>query len=354
MIDALNPWHYFWRVVLSLCLCESLFLFPRILVGDAVKDETRNLDILSLKIVNVYHAIVVGPIAAYYLVFGYLAGGDGPDEALTAAVSRAVALDASAAPALFSGGLAQEPAAYLTSITVGFFIWDLARLEIWPPSRGPRGKRFTARRVDAGPGTRPRRVDGLSQVGRRRARAHGRAPRRLHLGLADRGAQRRRGAVPPALPVHGAIVAVPAVAVVRAVPLRPRLGRRRRRVRRFRARVLYSSVVERARRAPRGARRADVLRGDAPRRARVRPVARPRGYVCSTRARASSSFVRPVRETPRAPARGRREAASGVVACSSRPRDAAAPPRSLAFRARLGRSGRAGISAPPRRACPRF
>mmetsp|Transcript_24275 Transcript_24275/g.74836 ORF Transcript_24275/g.74836 Transcript_24275/m.74836 type:complete len:220 (+) Transcript_24275:735-1394(+) len=154
--------------------------------------------------------------------------------------------------------------------------------------------------------------------------------------------------------VHGAIVAVPAVAVVRAVPLRPRLGRRRRRVRRFRARVLYSSVVERARRAPRGARRADVLRGDAPRRARVRPVARPRGYVCSTRARASSSFVRPVRETPRAPARGRREAASGVVACSSRPRDAAAPPRSLAFRARLGRSGRAGISAPPRRACPRF
>mmetsp|Transcript_10765 Transcript_10765/g.33159 ORF Transcript_10765/g.33159 Transcript_10765/m.33159 type:complete len:279 (+) Transcript_10765:202-1038(+) len=147
MIDALNPWHYFWRVVLSLCLCESLFLFPRILVGDAVKDETRNLDILSLKIVNVYHAIVVGPIAAYYLVFGYLAGGDGPDEALTAAVSRAVALDASAAPALFSGGLAQEPAAYLTSITVGFFIWDLARLEIWPPSGGGERELMVAHHV---------------------------------------------------------------------------------------------------------------------------------------------------------------------------------------------------------------
>mmetsp|Transcript_24275 Transcript_24275/g.74835 ORF Transcript_24275/g.74835 Transcript_24275/m.74835 type:complete len:276 (+) Transcript_24275:221-1048(+) len=251
MIDALNPWHYFWRVVLSLCLCESLFLFPRILVGDAVKDETRNLDILSLKIVNVYHAIVVGPIAAYYLVFGYLAGGDGPDEALTAAVSRAVALDASAAPALFSGGLAQEPAAYLTSITVGFFIWDLARLEIWPPSRGPRGKRFTARRVDAGPGTRPRRVDGLSQVGRRRARAHGRAPRRLHLGLADRGAQRRRGAVPPALPVP------------RPSASRHRTGRRRRRSRRLSSREFASPYRGETVAGPRSYRRRACSRGGA-------------------------------------------------------------------------------------------
>ena len=87
----------------------------------------------ALKVVNILHAALVGPLAARALVGRYLFGWDG-DAALAAAVAAAVNLDGAAAPALFSGGFGADAARLLTSITVGFFAWDLYRLDAWAKS----------------------------------------------------------------------------------------------------------------------------------------------------------------------------------------------------------------------------
>ena len=82
---------------------------------------------LALKVVNIVHAAISGPVAFYFLFL------DG-DAATAHAVQRAIALDAEFAPSLFSAHMAADQALALTCWTVGFMVWDLYRIDTWAKS----------------------------------------------------------------------------------------------------------------------------------------------------------------------------------------------------------------------------
>ena len=129
---------YFARAACCFVCCEVVYFLGLSVVAPASL-SAGDAKTFALKIVNVVHAACIGPCAAYVLAFGVWSGGEGYDGALTAGVRSALALDGAAAPALFSGGLGASAAYALTPFTVGFFAWDLWRVEAW--AKSSRGER---------------------------------------------------------------------------------------------------------------------------------------------------------------------------------------------------------------------
>ena len=89
--------------VISFIICEVVYQVAHTAAASlASKLDAGDRMTLALKVVNVGHAALVGPAAACALLGGVIAGDGGFDPALTAAVHKALAFDAAAAPALVS------------------------------------------------------------------------------------------------------------------------------------------------------------------------------------------------------------------------------------------------------------
>ena len=107
---------YWLTVALAFLACEALYHASHFCINKtATSLEATDRATLALKVVNIVHAAISGPVAFYYL---FLQG----DPAVDHAVQRALALDSEFAPQLFSAHIAAEQALALTCWTVGFMV----------------------------------------------------------------------------------------------------------------------------------------------------------------------------------------------------------------------------------------
>jgi hypothetical protein len=119
---------YWLTVAAAFLACEALYHASHFCINKtATSLKATDRATLALKVVNIVHAAISGPVAFYFL---FLQG----DAATAHAVQRAVALDAAFAPQLFSAHIAAEQALALTCWTVGFMCWDLYRIDTWAKS----------------------------------------------------------------------------------------------------------------------------------------------------------------------------------------------------------------------------
>ena len=115
MLEAANQ-QYWLTVTAAFLACEALYHASFYFINrNATSLKEADRATLSLKVVNIVHAAISGPVAFYYL---FLQG----DPAVDHAIQRAVALDTNVAPQLFSAHIAAEQALSLTCWTVGFMV----------------------------------------------------------------------------------------------------------------------------------------------------------------------------------------------------------------------------------------
>ena len=127
MLEAATQ-QYWATVALAFLACEALYHASHFCINKtatSLKQEDRAT--LALKVVNILHAAITGPVAFYFL---FLDGDPDVDHA----VQRAWSLDAEFAPSLFSAHIAADQALSLTCFTVGFMCWDLYRIDTWAKS----------------------------------------------------------------------------------------------------------------------------------------------------------------------------------------------------------------------------
>ena len=115
MLEAAT--HQYWlTVALAFLACEALYHASFYVINKAATSlKATDRATLALKVVNIVHAAISGPVAFYYL---FLQGDPDVDHA----VQRAWSLDAAFAPSLFSAHIAAEQALALTCWTVGFMV----------------------------------------------------------------------------------------------------------------------------------------------------------------------------------------------------------------------------------------
>ena len=119
---------YWLTVALAFLACEALYHASFYFINrNATSLKEADRATLALKVVNIFHAAISGPVAFYFLFL------DG-DAATAHAVQRAWSLDADFAPQLFSAHIAADQALSITCWTVGFMVWDLYRIGTWAKS----------------------------------------------------------------------------------------------------------------------------------------------------------------------------------------------------------------------------
>ena len=107
---------YWLTVAAAFLACEVLYHASHFAINKtATSLNATDRATLALKVVNIVHAALSGPVAFYFL----FRQGD-PD--VDHAVQRAIALDANFAPQLFSAHIAADQALSLTCWTVGFMV----------------------------------------------------------------------------------------------------------------------------------------------------------------------------------------------------------------------------------------
>ena len=107
---------YWLTVAAAFLACEALYHASHFAINKtATSLKATDRATLALKVVNIVHAAISGPVAFYYL---FLQGDADVDHA----VQRAWSLDAEFAPQLFSGHIAADQALALTCWTVGFMV----------------------------------------------------------------------------------------------------------------------------------------------------------------------------------------------------------------------------------------
>ena len=107
---------YWLTVAAAFLACEALYHASHFCINKtATSLKATDRATLALKVVNIVHAAISGPVAFYFLFL------DG-DAATAHAVQRAIALDTNFAPQLFSAHIAAEQALSLTCWTVGFMV----------------------------------------------------------------------------------------------------------------------------------------------------------------------------------------------------------------------------------------
>ena len=107
---------YWLTVAAAFLACEALYHASHFAINKtATSLNATDRATLALKVVNIVHAAVSGPVAFYFL---FLQG----DPAVDHAIQRAVALDSDFAPQLFSAHIAADQALALTCWTVGFMV----------------------------------------------------------------------------------------------------------------------------------------------------------------------------------------------------------------------------------------
>ena len=107
---------YWLTVAVAFVSCEVLYHASFYFINrNATSLKEADRATLALKVVNIVHAAISGPVAFYYL---FLQG----DPAVDHAVERAISLDAEFAPQLFSAHIAADQALALTCWTVGFMV----------------------------------------------------------------------------------------------------------------------------------------------------------------------------------------------------------------------------------------
>ena len=115
MLEAATQ-QYWLTVAAAFLACEALYHAAHFCVNTtATSLNATDRATLALKIVNIVHAALSGPVAFYYL---FLQGDPDTDHA----IQRAVALDTNFAPQLFSAHVAADQALALTCWTVGFMV----------------------------------------------------------------------------------------------------------------------------------------------------------------------------------------------------------------------------------------
>ena len=119
---------YWLTVAAAFLACEALYHASHFCINKtATSLNATDRATLALKVVNIVHAAISGPVAFYFLFL------DG-DAATAHAVQRAWSLDAAFAPQLFSAHIAADQALSITCWTVGFMCWDLYRIDTWAKS----------------------------------------------------------------------------------------------------------------------------------------------------------------------------------------------------------------------------
>ena len=107
---------YWLTALISFLACEALYHASHFCINrTATSLKATDRATLALKVVNIVHAAISGPVAFYFL---FLQG----DPEVDHAVQRAIALDAAFAPQLFSAHIAANQALALTCWTVGFMV----------------------------------------------------------------------------------------------------------------------------------------------------------------------------------------------------------------------------------------
>ena len=107
---------YWLTVAAAFLACEALYHASHFCINKtATSLKATDRATLALKVVNIVHAAISGPVAFYFL---FLQGDPGVDHA----VQRAWSLDADFAPQLFSAHIAANQALALTCWTVGFMV----------------------------------------------------------------------------------------------------------------------------------------------------------------------------------------------------------------------------------------
>ena len=107
---------YWLTVAAAFLACEALYHASHLCINKtATSLKATDRATLALKVVNIVHAAISGPVAFYYL---FVQG----DPAVDHAVQRALALDSEFAPQLFSAHIAADQALALTCWTVGFMV----------------------------------------------------------------------------------------------------------------------------------------------------------------------------------------------------------------------------------------
>ena len=115
MLEAATQ-QYWLTVALAFLACEALYHASHYVINKtATSLNATDRATLALKVVNIVHAAISGPVAFYFLFL------DG-DADTKHAIQRAVALDAEFAPSLFSAHIAANQALSLTCWTVGFMV----------------------------------------------------------------------------------------------------------------------------------------------------------------------------------------------------------------------------------------
>ena len=115
MLEAATQ-QYWLTVAAAFLACEALYHASHFSINKtATSLKAADRATLALKVVNIVHAAISGPVAFYYL---FVQG----DPAVDHAVQRALALDSEFAPQLFSAHIAADQALALTCWTVGFMV----------------------------------------------------------------------------------------------------------------------------------------------------------------------------------------------------------------------------------------
>lgn len=118
---------YLVRTGVSVVACEGIFQASHLLLkqfpslASPLKGSSVEADVWAVKAVNLLHAMLVGPLALWAM---FRANTE------LAALAWA-AINGEGSHALFSSPHGAELPAMLTSVTVGFFIWDLLRINKW-------------------------------------------------------------------------------------------------------------------------------------------------------------------------------------------------------------------------------
>ena len=115
MLEAATQ-QYWLTVAVAFVSCEVLYHASFYFINrNATSLKATDRATLALKVVNIVHAALSGPVAFYFL---FLQG----DPAVDHAIQRAVALDSNFAPQLVSAHIAADQALALTCWTVGFMV----------------------------------------------------------------------------------------------------------------------------------------------------------------------------------------------------------------------------------------
>ena len=115
MLEAATQ-QYWATVAAAFLACEALYQASFYVINKiATSLKATDRATLALKVVNIVHAALSGPVAFYFL---FLQG----DPAVDHAVERAITLDSAFAPQLFSAHIAADQALSLTCWTVGFMV----------------------------------------------------------------------------------------------------------------------------------------------------------------------------------------------------------------------------------------